>query len=87
MVKVFLPASLRSLANGMRTVEIEAGTVGELIDQLDTQFPGLRGRLCTETGLKPGIAVAIDSRVCSHGVHERLTPGNEVHFLPSVSGG
>lgn len=87
MVKVYLPASLRSLTNGARTIEVEASTVQELIDQLDTQYPGLRGRLCQEQGLKPGIAVAIDSRVCAHGVHERLVPGNEVHFLPTVSGG
>ena len=87
MVKVYLPASFRSLTEGTRTAEFDAKTVDELINRLDERFPGLRQRLCHESGLKPGIAVAIDSRICSHGIHERLNPGDEVHFLPSVSGG
>ncbi|MEW4487336.1 MoaD/ThiS family protein [Thalassoglobus sp. JC818] len=87
MATVFIPTSLRSLSGGVRSIDTDAGNVREVIDQLEAQFPGMRDRLCENGGLKKGIAVAIDSRVCSHGLLEQVPPDSEVHFVPGVSGG
>jgi sulfur-carrier protein len=84
---VFIPASLRRMTGGVREVSVEAETVREVIDRLEAEFPGIRERLCEGDRLKPGISVAINSQVRETGLLERVPPGSEVHFIPSVSGG
>ena len=87
MAQVFIPASLRKLTNGVRSVTLSAGTVREAINQLEEQFPGIRSRLCSQDRLRPEISVAIDSRICDRGLLEKLPDECEIHFIPSVSGG
>jgi molybdopterin converting factor small subunit len=44
---VRLPPTLPPLFPGLpRKLELEAGTVGEAIDQLEERWPGFRDRLC-----------------------------------------
>jgi hypothetical protein len=40
MATVFLPYALRKYADGAERVEIAAKTLGELIDNLETAYPG-----------------------------------------------
>lgn len=87
MVKVFIPASLRSLADGQRVVELEGGTVRDVVLQLESLYPGLTGRLREGDSLRPGLAVSIDSGISNLGLRQTLLPGCEVHFIPTVGGG
>lgn len=87
MPTVFIPASLRSLTGQLSQLEMEASTVREVVDQLEQRFPGIRHRLCEGDQLRPGLAVAVDSQVRGHGMLEKISPGSEVHFVPTVSGG
>ncbi|TWT59069.1 Sulfur carrier protein CysO [Thalassoglobus neptunius] len=87
MATVFIPTSLRSLSGGVRSIQANASNVREVIDHLEEHFPGMRDRLCENGELRKGIAVAVDSRVCSHGLLEKISPDSEVHFVPGVSGG
>ena len=66
---------------------VKGETVRQLIDELERKFPGIRDRLCVDGQLKPGIAVAIDSRISSIGLVETVGADSEVHFVPTVSGG
>jgi molybdopterin converting factor small subunit len=59
----------------------------EVIEELDRRYPGLKARLCEDDRLRPGISVAIDSRISSTGLTTPITPGAEVQFLPAVTGG
>ncbi len=87
MVKVFIPASLRPLADGQRCVELSGGTVRDVVLQLEILHPGLVGRLREGDSLRPGLAVSIDSGISSLGLRQTLPLGCEVHFIPTVGGG
>jgi molybdopterin synthase sulfur carrier subunit len=81
MATVFLAPGLRPLAGGRERIEVEAGTVRDLLAALDARFPGLGERL------RSGMAVAIDGEIVNEPLLEEIPEGGEVHFLPPISGG
>ena len=84
---VFIPAQMRDLTRGVAQVVVTGDTVGAVVDELETQFPGIRQRLCRGDSLAPGLQVSVDSTVTLRGLRSRLQPGSEVHFLPAFGGG
>tara|TARA_Y100000758_G_C15729008_1_gene303949 strand:+ start:164 stop:427 length:264 start_codon:yes stop_codon:yes gene_type:complete len=84
---VFIPAQLKSLTGGISQVEIEADNVRQVIEQLETQFPGIRDRLCDGDQLAPTLQVSVDSSMGARGLRTRVTEAQEVHFLPVIGGG
>jgi len=87
MPTIFIPAQLRSLTNGVPTVDLTATTVGEAVGLLEERFPGIRARLCQDDILMPGLQVSIDHRFTRQGLSAELAPNSEVHFLPVIGGG
>jgi len=87
MADLHLPTTLTPLFAGLpRRLEIEAATVGEAIDSLEQQFPGLRDRLC-EPGpqLRRHIHVYVDRE---RGTLETpLEPRSRVDVIAAISGG
>ena len=49
-IEVRIPTILRTHTGGNKTVEGSGATLGALVDDLDTQHPGLKNRLVTEEG-------------------------------------
>src|SRR6266545_3507722 len=47
-IEVRVPTILRSYTGGQKAVSGTGDTLGELLSDLDRQYPGLRGRLVTE---------------------------------------
>ena len=86
MARVFLPAALRSLTRGQSEVELPASTVGEVIVQLETEFPGIRDRLCEGSELTRILQVAVGN-VMTRSLSEPVGPDTEVHFIPAIGGG
>ena len=84
---VFIPAQMRDLTRGVAQVVVAGDTVAAVVDELETQFPGIRQRLCRGDFLAPGLQVSVDSTVTLRGLRSRLQPGSEVHFLPAFGGG
>ena len=87
MPRVFIPPLLRPLTDGCETIEVAGLTVAEVIDSLDRQYPGVRGRLVDGDRLKPGLSIGIGSKVSSRGLLSKVGPDDEVHFLPAIGGG
>lgn len=87
MPKVHIPPSLRSLTGDERLLEIDGKSIREVIAAIDRDYPGFHDRVVAEGRLKPGIAVAIGSRISDLGLLETVQPDEEVHFVSSVSGG
>ncbi|MEX1254316.1 MAG: ubiquitin-like small modifier protein 1 [Dehalococcoidia bacterium] len=90
-VTVRIPTPLRKLTNEQDTVIAEQdGTLGQLIDLLEGQFPGMKERLCDETGeLRRFVNVYIngeDARFLS-GLETTIEAGAEVSIVPAVAGG
>ncbi len=87
MPTVYIPTLLRTLTGGRESVEVEGGTVRQVIDNLDRAWPGLRDRLLDEGKLRPNISVAVDGEVTPMGLIEAVGPASEVHFIAAIKGG
>jgi molybdopterin converting factor small subunit len=66
---------------GESEIEADAGTVRQLIAELDGRFPGIG------TELKNGMAVAIDGEIFPDPFLEPIRADSEVFFLPPLEGG
>lgn len=90
-VKVRIPTPLRSLTNDQDVVSAnESSTLAELIEALEGQHPGLKERLCDETGeLRRFVNIYVngeDVRFLS-GLSTPIEAGAEVSIVPAVAGG
>jgi hypothetical protein len=86
-VTVVLPSALLRLFPGCpRRLEVPAGTVGEIIDELDRRWPGLRDRLCDSTpAIRRHINVFADGERASLAT---VVPGGaEMVVMTAISGG
>ena len=87
MATVHLPATLPSMYEGLpRTVDVDAATVNEAIDRLDTRWPGMRDRLCQEgPTLRPHINVYVDRERAA--LDTPIAEGTRVDVIAAISGG
>ncbi len=89
-VSVRLPTILRSHAGGLSQVSAEGATVGELIDDLLRQFPGMAANLRTpEGGLHRFVNFYVNDEDIRYidKLDTKLAPGDEVSIVPAVAGG
>ncbi len=90
-VKVRIPTPLRKLTNDLDVVVADgAGTLIACIDELERQYPGLRERLCDETGeLRRFVNVYVNGEDVrfQQGLQTPLQAGDEVSIVPAVAGG
>ena len=85
-MQVLIPSSLRSYT---RVSHVDAGgaTLGELLADLDRQFPGLRFRMVDEQDrLRPHMRVFVDGQAV-HDLARPLRPGADVNIVQALSGG
>ena len=81
MVEVTLWSGLRTLTDGETTIEVEAKTVGEMLNQLVSQYPQL------EPIIEAGVSVAVDGRIIESSLTEPIQPDSEVFLLQQLKGG
>jgi molybdopterin converting factor small subunit len=89
-IDVRVPTILRSYTDGQRSVHGTGDTLADLLVDLDTRHPGLRGRLVTADGaLHRFVNVYVnDEDVRFHGALDaKLADGDTVTILPAVAGG
>ncbi|HKB92863.1 MAG TPA: MoaD/ThiS family protein [Gaiellaceae bacterium] len=87
MADVHLPGTLTPLFAGLpRRLEIEAATVGGVIEELEGRWPGMRDRLC-EPGphLRTHIHVYVDRERAR--LDTPLDPRSRVDVIAAISGG
>lgn len=89
-VKVNLPSVLAKLADNQRTLEVNAGTVGEVVANLSARYPALAPRLRDAEG-RPYEFVTFyrndeDIRL-NGGFDAGVQDGDEVTVVPAVAGG
>ena len=89
-LKVVIPTPLRKFTAGMDTVEVEAATIKEVLDNLDLKYPGFRASVCDDTGsLRRFINVYLDGEDVRF-LDNLATPvpdGSEIAIVPAISGG
>jgi molybdopterin synthase sulfur carrier subunit len=89
-VEVRIPTMLRAAVGGAATVSVEGATVGELLEALVAEHPGLGGQVITEDGaLHKFVNVYLnddDIRYLSK-LDTKVSEGDSVTILPAVAGG
>ena len=88
-VTVRIPSPLRPLTGGAGTVECQPGTVGAIIDQLESAHPGFKERVTQDGALRRFVNVFVagqDVRF-EQGIDTEVADGQEVTILPAVAGG
>lgn len=89
-VKVRIPTPLRGLTDEKDVVAGEEGTLAVCIDGLESEFPGIKERICDETGeLRRFVNVYINGEDVRFmdGLGSPLKAGDEVSIVPAVAGG
>src|SRR6267378_3260945 len=89
-VKVIIPTPLRAYAGKRDSTEVKAGTVGEALGRLTTEFGDLRKHLFTEEGkLRSFVNVYVNDEDIRYLAKEN-TPtkdGDTISIVPSIAGG
>ena len=89
-ILVRIPTPLRRMANGQDKVEIDASNLGEIIDRLESDYPGFRERLLDESGeLRYFVNIYLNGEDVRflQGTNTSTKSGDEVSIVPAVAGG
>lgn len=90
-VRIAIPTALRSYVGGARSVEVEAGTVGEALDHLTDTYPDLARHLRDDQGrLRSFVNVYLneeDIRFLPDRAGTVLKSGDSLTIVPSIAGG
>ena len=89
-VTIHVPGALRDRCGGAAQLTLAAATVQTALDEIERRHPSLWSGVCDETGrVRRHINVFVNT---SHmrdlnGLDTALAQGDEIVFLPAVSGG
>jgi len=91
-VKVEIPHLLRELTRGQGEVFAPpwAGTVAQVLDELEKKFPGVREKICAEDGsLRQFVNLYVNEEEVRflQGLSTELKQGDIVTILPMIAGG
>jgi MoaD family protein len=88
-IDVRIPTILRTYTGGEKAVSGEGSTLADLIDDLESNHPGLKERLIDGTELRRFVNVYVNDEDVrfTGGLETKLDDGDEVVVLPAVAGG
>ncbi|YAI81284.1 MAG: MoaD/ThiS family protein [cyanobacterium endosymbiont of Rhopalodia sterrenbergii] len=89
-VKVLIPTPLQKFTNNQKDCECTASNFNELLDSLEETFPGIKARLCDETGVPRrflNFYVNSEDIRFLDNTNTVLNDGDEVSIVPAVAGG
>ena len=90
MIKVRIPTPLRPLTKGQGEVDAHAQSIAEMIDTLNASHPGIKDRLCDNTGeLRRFVNIYVNEEDIRFlkGKETSLKDGDEVSIVPAIAGG
>ena len=89
-VTVRIPTPLRRVTNGQDKASVDAGTLDEVIGSLESQFPGVKARLCDDSGqIRNFVNIYVNGEDVRflHGLSTATKAGDEISIVPAVAGG
>jgi molybdopterin synthase sulfur carrier subunit len=89
-VQVHIPTVFRKYTDQQSHVEVEPGSVAEVVQQLDSRFPGFKLQLLDDSGeLRRFVNVYVNDEDVRYLelLDTRASEGDSVSLLPSVAGG
>lgn len=86
-MKVFIPTPLASYTKSRREVGADGATLGEVLNDLERQFPGIRFRMINEQdGVREHIRFFFDCELVTD-LRAGLRPDGELQIICALSGG
>ena len=89
-VTVRIPTPLRNLTSGQDKVVVAGDNLQAVINALESDYPGIKSRLCDETGqLRNFVNVYVNGEDVrfTGGLSTITNAGDEVSVVPAVAGG
>lgn len=90
MPNVLIPTPLRKLTNDLAEVSAAGATVGEVIENLEKAFPGIKDRIYDEAGeVRRFILVHVNGEDIRflENLNTPVTDRDEVSITPALAGG
>jgi molybdopterin synthase sulfur carrier subunit len=90
MPSVLIPTPLRKLTNELEEVSAAGANIGELLDNLDKAFPGLKDRVCDDAGnVRRFVNIFVNGEDIRF-LEEKATvvkDNDEISIVPAIAGG
>jgi molybdopterin synthase sulfur carrier subunit len=90
MVQVRIPTPLRKYTGGAEAVQAEGTTVAGLVTDLDKRHPGIRERICDESGaVRRFVNIFVNGEDIRflQNLDTAVKAGDEVSVVPAIAGG
>ena len=89
-IKVRIPTPLMKLTDNQSEVSAEGETISDIINNLESQFNGIRDRICEESGSpRRFINIYINEEDIRflEGEMTSVKDGDEISIIPAIAGG
>jgi sulfur-carrier protein len=88
-VEVRIPTILRTYTGDRKSVEASGGSLSALIDDLESNHPGIKERLIENGDLRRFVNVYVNDEDVRFlgGLEASVSDGDQIVVLPAVAGG
>jgi molybdopterin converting factor small subunit len=90
MATVIIPTPLRKFTNQTARIQVEAGTVGEIIEKVTSDFPELKKHLLDAQGSVRSFVNIFSGDEDIRDLQKEKTPVNDstiISIVPAIAGG
>ncbi|MCS5642186.1 MAG: MoaD family protein [Dehalococcoidia bacterium] len=87
---VKIPTPLRKLTNNETSVDADGTTVGQIVESLESTYPGMRERLIEDNGdLRHFVNIYLNGEDIRYidGLKSSVSDNDELSIVPAVAGG
>ena len=90
MAQVRIPTPLRKYTGGAEAVQADGATVAALVADLDKRHPGIRERICDDSGaVRRFVNIFVNGEDIRflQNLDTAVKAGDEVSVVPAIAGG
>lgn len=89
-VTVRIPTPLRKITGGNDEVSAEGANIAEILESLEGQYEGLKGRICEDDGsLRKFVNIYVNDEDIRflENLDTAVKEGDELSIVPAIAGG
>jgi molybdopterin synthase sulfur carrier subunit len=88
-ILVRIPTPLRTLTDGKDEVEAAGANVRQVIDDLESRYPGIKERLCDEKGVRRFVNIYANEEDIRflENLDTQVKEGDSISIVPAIAGG
>ncbi len=89
-ITVRIPTPLQGLTQNRAEVDAKGSNIKELVEDLDRQYPGIKERICDETGaIRRFVNIYLNDEDIRFidGDSTAVREGDDVSIIPAIAGG